>query len=354
MSEPVANRTASRLNFEVDKGRLAGAITAAARTGSPQFNVTIDWPVENETAAIANAVSAAIIDYAHSAIDSVDGENSSVEIFIASPAVDTQRIVGSATTATALGLTLGLALGLGIAFLRYFLDRRLRTAREAEEITALDLLGDLSPQIGPRPQSQPASTASLNDSIRRVRAGVLQRMNARHARTLLVASSREDENAANVAISLATSIAETGARVLFVDADLRDRSMSAHYGFQDGDGLIDLVNETATSDQLLHQVGASSLRFLAAGSRTADAAEFMSHGAVQEKLRQLSADFDVTVIAAPPILAYSDTLALLPVADAVLLVARVGVVHRHALVEAVRILDQLGKRPMGLVTTDTV
>ncbi|TFD57543.1 CpsD/CapB family tyrosine-protein kinase [Cryobacterium sp. Hh38] len=350
-SDPVVRQTASSVDFKVDAQMLAGAITAVALTGNPQLTVSIDWPIEAQSAVLANAVSAAVMNYRSSAIDGVSGESSYVELFVSDPAVGTQTLTESATTAVVLGLTLGLALGLGLAFLRYFLDRRLRTPREAEDLTGLNLVASLPLGVQANRRQKPASEAMLADSFRRIRAVVLERMKAPGARNILITSTQEAENAVDVAIYLASSIAETGMRVLLVDADLCDRNVGAHFGFDDNGGLVDLVTGAASLEDLLHHVGTSSLSVLTAGAKTDDGSDFMSHGAVLKKLSELTSEFEVTVIAAPPVLARSDTLSLLPAADAVLLVAGVGVVHRQELVQAVRTLEQLGKLPVGFVAT---
>ncbi|SFH92607.1 Chromosome partitioning ATPase, Mrp family, contains Fe-S cluster [Cryobacterium levicorallinum] len=350
-SDPVVRQTAASVDFEVDARALAAAITAAARTGNPQLTVSIDWPIEAQSAALTNAVSAAIMDYRSAAIDSVSGDSSYVELFISDPALGTQKLTESATTAVALGLTLGLALGLGLAFVRYFLDRHLRTPREAQDLTGLNLVARLPLGIKANQRHQPPSEALLADSFRRIRAVVLERMKVAGARNILITSAQEGENAVEVAIHLASSIAETGMRVLLVDADLCDRNIGTHFGFDNNGGLVDLVAEAASSKELLHQVGTSSLSLLTSGSKTDDGSDFMSHGAVLKKLSELTSEFDITVIAAPPVLSRSDTLSLLPAADAVLLIAGVGVVHRQELVQTVLTLDQLGKLPIGFVAT---
>lgn len=351
LSNQVLDEAISSVDFEVNVGTLREGLSVTPRSGSPLINVTVDWPVESQSADLANAVSSALIQYGQQALDGMDQESTSVQLVVTNPADEVQRIAGSGTTAGALGLTLGLALGLGVAFLRYFLNSRLRTSSEAAELTALDLLGHvpLGKMVVRRPKV--SSTAVIDESVRRVRAGVIHRMQASGARTILVTASQTGEDSDEVATALASSIAETGVRVLLIEADLNDRTIGGRFQIESTTGLIDLTEGVAPAEQYLRHVGTSTRAFLSAGSQDVDGAQFLSNGIVLERIGEVSASFDCVVIAAPSILDTPQTLTLLPAADAVVIVAAVGAVHRLNLIRAVHALDQLGKRPIGVITT---
>ena len=66
-------------------------------------------------------------------------------------------------------------------------------------------------------------------------------------------------------------------------------------------------------------------------------------------LRRDREDVDVTVVAAPPVLAVADAAALAPLVDGVVLVVRVGVGPQEAAEKAKRQLEAVGGRLLGLV-----
>lgn len=343
---PVLSRAIALVDFPVDANNLRINTTVTSAPNSPLVEVTVIWPVANESVRLANAVSQALIDYAAGTVDKTPTESGSTDFFIAEQAIAPVQASPSSVSLTTIGLVLGLALGLGIALLRYVLNRRLRSSSEGESVTGLDDLASIPVGQGTSARgSVPELCRSpSSDAFRRLRTGVLVRIEAFPGRTILVTSSQLGESSSQVARGLAESIAETGSPVLLIEVDLdHEREIESSHA----EALSSpIALALSPSRQNLDQAGGSFLHVL-----TATDLESVRSAALRPTMLDTAVKFDYVVVAAPPLLPTADGVSLIPASDVVLLVAGVGVVNRDDLTAAVRAIRLAGGTPIGITTT---
>ena len=157
---------------------------------------------------------------------------------------------------------------------------------------------------------------------------------------MLVTSARAGEGKSTTAANLAATLAETGKRVLVVDADFRNPSMQRLFHVPAGAGLAELLAPESEGllDALARLTDQPRIRVLTAG----DAHDYRGGAttriaAVLAGSRQYA---DAVVIDAAPILGSSDALDFLPYVDSVVVVARLGRVNRQ---QAGMVADLLGR-----------
>lgn len=294
-----------------------------------------------------------------------------------------------------IGGLLGLLLGVALAFLAEALDKRVRTEQEIEETLGLPLLGRL-----PRP---PRSLRKSNQLVmvadpRSVHAQVFRKLRTtlefvnfeRGARTILVTSGVPREGKSTTVANLAVAMARAGRRVALVDLDLRRPLLHTFFkingpGLTDvvvkrmdlagamrsialppGDGgtpmelppsraLTDLGNGLVTT---AHAATASNgraktdgvLNLLPAGTIPPAADEFLESDRVATLLKDLSEQFDIVLVDAPPLLAVADAQTLSADVDAIVVVTQLGI-HRRQLLEFARQVKNCRAPILGFVLT---
>ena len=150
----------------------------------------------------------------------------SIKVSLVSSAPTTSAPVAPRTRlVTAVGLAIGLAVGVSIALLLALLDTRVK---EPED---LEFLGKWVGVLGVVPlhprgaQARPVAWADPNslqtEAYRRVQTNLSYIDVSTPARVVVVTSATAGEGKTTTAVNLAICIAETGASVLLVDADLR-------------------------------------------------------------------------------------------------------------------------------------
>lgn len=270
---------------------------------------------------------------------------------------------------TLLGLVVGLVLGIVAAYARASSDRLLRTSESVAESTELPVLARMRHGTAKRFSLRTASDGSAASELA-IETGRILRTKLEYldidqpASVVLVTSSTTSEGKSTVAIALAVASALAGRRTLLLECDLRRPVLAERSGLEPAPGLFDLLVGDADVADALRAVevggparlnGAMPARTLlhcvTAGTPAPQPAELLASRRFAERLADLSATHDLTVIDAPPLLPVSDTLGLVPRADRIVLCARARYTTRDQLHAARDTLERLPPRPAGVVVT---
>jgi Mrp family chromosome partitioning ATPase/capsular polysaccharide biosynthesis protein len=284
-----------------------------------------------------------------------------------------------------LGILLGLVLGIGVAFLVDALDTRMRRARDVEERLGLPLLGRLA--APPRELRREDGLATLlepngsdAEAFRVLRTSLQFAEIDHQARSIIVSSAVESEGKSTTVANLAVAMARSGQRVILADFDFRRPYIERFFGLEREPGATGIVLGTATADEALVDVdigavaadGVPGFRGAAPNGRAAESStaprarlqvlptgvlppnvgEFVTSGAVRNLVTMLTQRCDVLLIDAPPLLQVGDAMALTPHVEAILLVARLGVVRRQMVDEVRRLVETSPASALGVVVTD--
>jgi succinoglycan biosynthesis transport protein ExoP len=227
-----------------------------------------------------------------------------------------------------LGAIVGLLLGTGTAYAKDRQDDRVRDRDDLEECLGASVL-----TVVPRSQSaiqaatvftdEPGSASA--EAFRYLRAHLEPLMPAGQAggRVLLVTGAQRQEGRSSVACNLATALAQTGRRVLLVDADLRNPFLGQVFGTGSQRGLTELLAGQAALADVMVATGRPGLQLITAGRTTGGGADVLNTGSLAGAIEDMRAAADVIVVDSGPALAVSDPIALAQHSDLVLQVANV-------------------------------
>jgi succinoglycan biosynthesis transport protein ExoP len=282
-----------------------------------------------------------------------------------------------------------LLLVVGLIALLEALDTRVRSETDVADALGAPLLGRVS---GPKRFRRNVGIAVLEEpdgpdaeSFRILRANLEYANSKLAAQTIMVTSSVRGEGKSTMAANIAASFARLGRRVVLVDLDLRRTSVHRRFGLSGTFGVSDVALGRVALDEALVRVpiaapsgnsskgpfrhwaggssvadvGASSLaadstailEVLPAGAMPNDIGEFVAAGGVADLLRSLRERADIVFIDAPAVLEVSDPMTLMKHVDAIVAVARLGVVRHQMLKEFRRILDASSVSVLGVVIT---
>jgi tyrosine-protein kinase Etk/Wzc len=127
-----------------------------------------------------------------------------------------------------------------------------------------------------------------------------------------------------LAANLAQVLADTGGRVVLVDADLRRGRMHRQFGLDRSPGLSDAMTGAVAIEDVIREVPGSALSVIATGSLPPNPAELLLSGAFQSLLEDLSGRFDLVIVDTPPVLAVTDAMIVARFAGVNFLVLRAG------------------------------
>jgi succinoglycan biosynthesis transport protein ExoP len=256
----------------------------------------------------------------------------------------------------ALALIVGLALGVALAFLRERLDDRLKGRGDLEVHAGAPVLA-VVPKVADWKQpatpllvtiAEPKSGPS--EAYRTLRTSLLFSAAQRGAKTVMVTSPHQGEGKTSTAANLGVVLAQAGKRVIVVSADLRKPRLHRFLGVSNENGVTRFLSGEISPQEALQRTPViENLLVAPSGPIPGNPAELLGSEAMGQFLGQLREVSDFVLIDAPPVLALADALALVPLTDALLLVADSERTSRSSIQHAREQLDQVDARVIGAV-----
>lgn len=153
-----------------------------------------------------------------------------------------------------------------------------------------------------------------------------------------------------VCANLAVTIAQTGQRVLLIDADMRRGTLHDAVGVRWENGLSDLILGRITLEEAVRKVaGADNLFFISRGAIPSTPSELLMHDNFDALLKTVAKDFDIVLIDTPPVLAVTDAAVIGQHAGTSLLVVRFGLNQQREIALAKQRLEQNGVEVKGAI-----
>jgi succinoglycan biosynthesis transport protein ExoP len=275
----------------------------------------------------------------------------------------------------ALGILGGIGLGTALGFLRDTMDRVFRTSAQMEAtlylpcLSLVPLLKDIeqkkpSPGAGVQADKEfgqrtisrrsgiywAATTMPLSrfaESIRSVRLAIDLNPTKTSNKIVGITSALPNEGKSTIAASLAQLIAHSGKRVIIVDCDLRNPSLSANLAPSAGAGIIDVLSGARSLEETVWRDPKTNLAFLPAAKRAPifHTSEILSAEETRKLFDKLRATYDYVIVDLPPLAPIVDVRATTPLVDCFILVVEWGRtkidVVQHALHTAPNVYETL-------------
>jgi polysaccharide biosynthesis transport protein len=242
-----------------------------------------------------------------------------------------------------IGAGLGMFCGCCVALLVDAVDNKIQGAEEIEALQ-IPLLG-IAPRMEATKNSSRAimldsrnSDAAFGESVRRLRSGLLISRSGRPPQVLLVSSASPGEGKSTLALNLAASLSQYEKRVLLVEADMRRPVLRKRLNLDGSGGLSVLLSDGDASDVIVPVPDNPNLYFLPGGPTPPYPAELLGSPRMQTLMDEWRQEFDFIVVDSPPVLPVTDAQLLEELADATVLLARVGFTTRAALERAYKLL----------------
>ncbi|MEM7717128.1 MAG: polysaccharide biosynthesis tyrosine autokinase, partial [Cyanobacteria bacterium P01_A01_bin.68] len=260
------------------------------------------------------------------------------------------------------GVFVGLLLGIAAAFTVDLIDRSLKTIKEIEEFFGYTLIG-LIPKFEPSSKSLDSNLIDDNISPRIIVASSprtmiheayqmlqanLKFISHKEVRTIVVTSSVVDEGKSEVSANLAAILAQSGKRVLLVDADMRQPNQHHLWGLINGGGLSNVIVGQDEFSRCYHQVN-KYLSVLSAGVQPPNPSALIDSAAMDSLIQSLLPRYDYIIFDTPPLAGTPDAAVLGKMVDGVLLVARPRVVDSASATGAKSLLERSEAKILGII-----
>ena len=249
-------------------------------------------------------------------------------------------------------------LGMGVLLLLFIdrLDDRMISFTELKDSFDEEVLGQVPYQknrgrkrevllIGPSDERH-----SFVEAYRNIRSSLLYMDEAAaRPKTIVVTSSVPNEGKSLTAANLAITIANSGSRVLLVDADSRKGALHDHFQVPCKPGLTEVLAQGLNWVEVVHATKYPNLFILPQGSFAPNASELFINEATKRFLHAVAAKYDYVILDTVPVMAADDVTSLAPHVDGTIFLVRAEFTSARVAHAALHSLYQRQVRVLGLV-----
>jgi len=187
------------------------------------------------------------------------------------------------------------------------------------------------------------------ESYRSIRTTLLVSAPPGNIKSILITSPLAQEGKSSTVANLGLTLAQANKRVIMVDSDLRKPKLSRIFGLQSGSGLTHYVSSRIEAADLLKSTPFPHLFLISSGPIPTNPIELLTSEKMGNLISFLKQSFDYILFDAPPLLAVSDAVAMGPMIDGVILVARGGQTPIPAMKQAKHKLDTHKIKCVGVI-----
>ncbi len=277
---------------------------------------------------------------------------SAVRVLVADPASPARTPVSPKVAMNVvLGGFLGLLLAAGVVVLLGYMDNTVKTAEDVQRITGRAAIG-MIPGLESPDQLEPIvfPRSAATEAYRGLRTNLQFASIGQHIKALAFTSSGPGEGKSTTVMNLGVVLAQSGLRVILVDADLRRPTLHKRSGINNRAGLTNMLIAEPGSEVFLYcqKTDIPSLLVVPTGPLPPNPADVLNSPRMGEIINQLKARADIVLIDTPP-LVFSDAQIVSGWTDGAMLVTQAGRTRSNDLREVTTALEQVGANIIGVV-----
>lgn len=267
-----------------------------------------------------------------------------------------------------------LVIGLMLALALDFLDDAITTMSDVENVLRLPTLATIPVFASTEPRrvmsifgSSGASSGNSNgkslikhengfslpaESYRQLRTSLLLSTAGHAPKKILLTSSTPSEGKTTTCVNLSTTLTQSGAKTLIIDADLRRPQLHKIFGVENYEGLSTILSQEMDEEEILGKIALSedtNTYVLTSGPRPPNPAELIGSDQMSRLLKILEKRFAHIIIDSPPILSFTDGLLLSALVDGVVLVVTGGRTKQSVALRSKQLLQSVGAKLTGVV-----
>lgn len=261
------------------------------------------------------------------------------------------------------GAILGALCGLLLGYVVEAADQSFKSPQEISQLLGLHIIGHC-PLITAVSRPRDANgNASVDPSVvayykpksrgaeafRAIRTALYFSTRGAGHKVIQVTSPHPGDGKSTLSSNLAVTIAQSGKKVIIVDADFRRPRVHKIFGINNEVGMSTAIAGDVDISDAIQQTPVANLDCLTCGAKPDNPSELLTSARFEELLSLLKEKYDFVLVDTPPVLAVTDPSAVAARVDGVLLTIRVNNKSRLDAARATEMLAQLEANILGVV-----
>lgn len=270
---------------------------------------------------------------------------------------------------SAAGAMVGFFLSLGAVFLWELIDVNVKNSAELKQRYYRPILGEI-PSYGELERKRPLVYKMLvrrkkrsrknltaeedhrfmiNESYRALRTNLRYTMNKESCKKILINSPVPMDGKSTVCANLGITIAQTGAKVLLLDCDLRRGRLHQLFHVKSNPGVSEILSGIAKDRELIQSTAYENLHVITMGSIPPNPTELLMGNSMEELLKNQEKNYDYIIIDSPPVNIVADALGLVKLVDGIIVIVRESITSHPNIAGAMTKYELVGANILGFV-----
>lgn len=353
-TESVLQPVIDNLGLTMTVDQLSGELTVTNPSNTAFVNVSVEDHDPKMAASVANAVADSLKTVVESSLYSSDNK-SPVKLSVVQQAQEpvspsSPKIVLN----VAIGIVGGLILGVCVSLLKDLFSTRIEGSRELQEFIDAPIMGripDDETLKGEVPVIVSNPSSPIAEEYRRIRTNLsfTTPVEGTSSRLIVVTSTGPNEGKTTSSVNIAAALAENGASVLLIDADLRHPSVAKHLGLEGNAGLAHVLSGQASVKDVVQRYWKPNLHIMPAGPKPPNASVLLDSPTMKELLKQALSQYDYVMVDTTPLVVANDATIFGALGNGIILVSGRDVTDKRELRDVAAQLSNLGVSVTGFV-----
>lgn len=273
---------------------------------------------------------------------------------------------------TGLAGFVGLLLGVSLVYLLEFVDHTFKKPEELERQLELTVIGTVPVFEGGKRGKKKAKDqkdleqeymknlifinnpkAAASEAFRELRTNLQYTNIDKKVKSIVITSPSLGDGKTTTVCNLAISLAQSGNKVLVMDADFRKPKLHHYFGVKNNEGLTNILTDDKDFRQIniVGKTDVPGLFIVTSGPIPPNPAEMLSSTRMQQLLEQLNKEYDVILVDSPPVGQVTDAAILAGIVDGTILVIACGDTRIEMAKRAKKALKGVNAKIIGTVLT---
>lgn len=191
----------------------------------------------------------------------------------------------------------------------------------------------------------------VKEEYKTLRTNILLSIPSEGCKIIGITSAEPNEGKSLNCLNLAITFAQTEAKVLIIDCDLRIPNQARLMGMEAVPGLSNVLVGMNALDEIIRKTEFSNLDAVFAGDIPPNPSELLGSANMAGVMGELSAQYDYIFVDLPPVNIVADTMVMSKYLSGIVFVVRSGISKRDSVSEALGRLEMAKANILGILLT---
>lgn len=240
---------------------------------------------------------------------------------------------------TLIGFVVGFVLGCGYAFVCDMLDNKIHKGEDVSKRFGVSVLGETAQSVqrssGKKKKGKKKNNADELENIinpktdfdtvetyKAIRTNIMFSLPKKElGKVIAVTSASPGEGKTTTAVNLSITFAQTGAKIMLIDCDLRRARVHRYLQLERKDGVSNILCGFSELERAIHRNVRENLDCITAGEVPPNPAELLQTEEFRNMVAELQKEYDYIFIDTPPITVVTDAAIIAKQSAGVVVVA---------------------------------